>query len=206
KNRYFLVLSVDTDAPIVSGCPGSASYPVPCGTQSRSVTWIEPTAFDNSGRQPTISRSHQPGQNFPVGTTPVTYIFTDSSGNEAQCSFTITVNVVDTIPPVISGCPLSATYTVPLGTPRRIVSWLEPAATDDCGVMPTSLQSHSPGDSFVVGVTQVTYIFSDSSGNDEFCSFSITGNCYFCLVCQLLAQNREVWMLYFCSNFALFAK
>ena len=85
-------MSVDTDAPIVSGCPGSESYPVPCGTQSRSVTWIEPTAFDNSGRQPTISRSHQPGQNFPVGISQVTYTFTDSSGNEAQCSFTITGN------------------------------------------------------------------------------------------------------------------
>ncbi|XP_072013682.1 uncharacterized protein [Amphiura filiformis] len=168
------VLSVDSDAPIVSGCPNSASYPVPFGTQSRVVTWIEPTAFDNSGRQPTVVRSHQPGQNFPVGRTPVTYIFTDSSGNEAQCSFSITVIVVDTIPPVISGCPQSPTYTVPLGTSGRVASWIEPIATDDSGVTPTYIQSHSPGDRFMVGVTQVTYIFSDSSRNEARCSFGIT--------------------------------
>ncbi|XP_072051832.1 uncharacterized protein [Amphiura filiformis] len=169
-----IVVSVDTDAPIINGCPNSARYPVPFGTSSRSVTWIEPTAFDNSGSQPTVSKSHQPGSNFPVGVTPVTYTFTDSSGNQAQCSFSVTVIVVDTIPPVISGCPQSPTYTVPLGTLGRVASWIEPTATDDSGVTPTYIQSHSPGDRFMVGITRVTYIFSDSSGNEARCSFGIT--------------------------------
>ncbi len=56
------------------------------------VNWNEPTAVDNSGGQPTVTSTHQPGQNFPLGPTSVTYTFTDSSGNQAMCSFTITGN------------------------------------------------------------------------------------------------------------------
>ena len=57
---------------------------------STTVTWIEPTATDNSGETPTVTQSHQPGDSFPLGTTQVSYRFTDMSGNEATCSFTIT--------------------------------------------------------------------------------------------------------------------
>ena len=85
------------------------------------------------------------------------------------------VNVVDTNPPVISGCPQSATYTVPLGTLGTIARWTEPTAIDDSGVVPTSIQSHQSGDNFMVGVTQVTYIFSDQANNQATCEFTITG-------------------------------
>ncbi len=87
-----LVLSVDTTAPVISGCPNSETYFVSPGTPSTPVTWIKPTATDNSGEQPMVVESHQPGENFPVGTTSVTYTFTDSSMNQAQCAFTITGN------------------------------------------------------------------------------------------------------------------
>ncbi|HHG85290.1 MAG TPA: HYR domain-containing protein, partial [Bacteroidetes bacterium] len=40
-----------------------------------------------------IISSHNPGDNFPVGTTVVTYTATDSSGNSSVCSFTLTVNM-----------------------------------------------------------------------------------------------------------------
>ena len=56
-----------------------------------SVPWTEPTATDNSGMVPTVTQSHQPGDSFNVGTTTVTYTFTDLAGNQAQCSFTIIV-------------------------------------------------------------------------------------------------------------------
>ncbi len=79
------------------------------------------------------------------------------------------------VPPVVTGCPQPLMYTIPIGTSRQIVTWIEPTATDDSGVAPVSIKSHTPGDSFVVGVTQVTYIFMDQSGNEGFCSFSVTG-------------------------------
>ena len=65
---------------------------VAIGTASRVVTWIEPTATDDSGLPPTMVRSHQPGGSFPVGTTQVTYIFLDQAGNEATCAFSVTGN------------------------------------------------------------------------------------------------------------------
>ena len=88
----FPVLAVDDVVPMIIGCPNSDTYPVSCGIPARSVTWIPPTATDNSGGIPAVSSSHQPGASFPVGTTPVVYTFTDSAGNSAQCAFTVTGN------------------------------------------------------------------------------------------------------------------
>ena len=59
---------------------------------SQVVTWIEPTATDNSGMTPTVTQSHQPGDSFPPGVTEVTYAFSDLAGNEAVCVFAITGN------------------------------------------------------------------------------------------------------------------
>ena len=55
------------------------------------TTWPEPTATDNSGEIPTVTRSHVPGDRFPVGATEITYEFRDRSGNTATCIFTITI-------------------------------------------------------------------------------------------------------------------
>ena len=65
---------------------------VTAGSTTQTATWTEPTATDNTGMTPTVSSSHQPGDSFPVGTTQVTYTFTDQAGNQAQCSFTVTGN------------------------------------------------------------------------------------------------------------------
>ena len=56
-----------------------------------NVPWTEPTATDNSGMIPTVTQSHQPGDSFPVGSTQVTYTFTDMTGNQATCSFSLTI-------------------------------------------------------------------------------------------------------------------
>ncbi len=72
------------------GCEQSASHSIPVGMTSLIVFWTEPTAVDNSEMTPTVTQSHQPGDNFPVGITQVTYTFTDVAGNDATCAFTIT--------------------------------------------------------------------------------------------------------------------
>ena len=60
-----------------------------------NVPWTEPIANDNSGMTPTVTQSHQPGDSFPVGTTQVTYTFTDLTGNQAFCSFSVTIGKPD---------------------------------------------------------------------------------------------------------------
>ena len=57
-----------------------------------SVTWNERGVSDNCG-EPVIlvSRSHSPGDTFSLGTTQVTYIFSDETGNTATCAFNVMV-------------------------------------------------------------------------------------------------------------------
>ena len=90
------------------------------------------------------------------------------------------VDTVDSTPPTISNCPQPATYSVPFGTPSSSATWAEPTATDDCPGVPVGVQSHSSGANFPVGVTQVTYIFTDAAGNDAFCQFTVTGKYKWC--------------------------
>ena len=87
-----------------------------------------------------------------------------------------TVNARDTNPPVVTSCPTTSTYSVPLGTTSTIVTWTEPSATDDSGVAPTVVVSHRSGSSFPIGTTQVAYIFRDDAGNEATCTFSVIGN------------------------------
>ena len=58
---------------------------------SATVSWTEPTATDNSGMTPTVTQTHQPGDSFNVGTTTVTYTFTDMTGNQAMCTFDVVI-------------------------------------------------------------------------------------------------------------------
>ena len=83
-------VAADQIAPVISGCPGPITNTVPIGTQNTPVTWVEPTAIDNSGIPPTVVRSHQPGDSFPVGSTTVEYTFRDQEGNQAMCTFMVT--------------------------------------------------------------------------------------------------------------------
>ena len=165
----------DTTPPVIANCPNPIDIIIPVGTTSMTVSWTEPTATDNSGMTPTITQSHQPGTDFPVGTTQVTYTFTDMAGNQAQCSFTVTVTTgTDTTPPVIANCPNPIDIIIPVGTTSMTVSWTEPTATDNSGMTPTITQSHQPGTDFPVGTTQVTYTFTDMAGNQAQCSFTVT--------------------------------
>ena len=73
-------------------CPQNAiNILAPAVSSSTIASWTEPTATDDSGVAPTRSRSHTPGSTFPVGTTVVTYRFTDTSGNSDTCQFQLIV-------------------------------------------------------------------------------------------------------------------
>lgn len=82
----------DNTPPVITMCPRNAiSVTALAGSSSATASWTEPTATDDSGVVPTRSRSHAPGQVFPVGTTLVTYRFTDRSGNSDTCQFQVVV-------------------------------------------------------------------------------------------------------------------
>ncbi|XP_071488839.1 hyalin-like [Diadema antillarum] len=163
-------LCKDTTPPVLT-CP-DITRTVELGVTGTQVIWTEPIAADASGVAILVSRSSDPGTFFFVGTTDVTYTFTDGSGNTASCTFRVTVVTEDTTPPVPT-CP-DITRTVELGVTGTQVTWTEPTATDASGVVNIVSRSINPGTFFPVGTTDVTYTFADGSGNTANCTFRVT--------------------------------
>ena len=92
NQNFFIIFvySVDTTPPVIA-CTNNVNTNVNLGQAGTTVSWVEPTATDNSGTANLASQTHQPGTFFPLGTTTVTYRFVDASGNSATCSFDVTV-------------------------------------------------------------------------------------------------------------------
>ncbi|XP_041472952.1 hyalin isoform X44 [Lytechinus variegatus] len=165
---------VDTIAPTITVPGGNIVRTVELGISRLSVDYPEPTATDNSGTAFLVSRTAQPGDLFPVGTTDVEYVFVDAAGNDARATFTVTVIAIDTTPPIVN-CVNNVVQEVELGTTSAVVQFTEPTAFDISGQVNVVSQTASPGDAFPLGTTTVTYIFSDNSNNEaDPCSFTVT--------------------------------
>ncbi|MGD8450513.1 MAG: HYR domain-containing protein [Phycisphaerae bacterium] len=181
----FQVTVRDTEAPEIVTCPEDVVVPQdPPGACEAQVFWPLPTATDNCSVTD-WQTNHNPGEIFPVGSTPVIYRALDGAGNESeQCIFYVTV--VDNVPPAFDvpgyPCPpVEATAEEPFDTINATplpgqcgayVTWTEPQATDDCELMGVS-STHSPGDWFEAGVTPVTYTAEDRAGNQTDCTFYV---------------------------------
>lgn len=160
----FVVTVVDTQAPEIVFCPSNILVQNDQGVCGAIVTWPLPIAFDNCNDF-SWSNNFNSGDFFPVGTTVIIYIATDSAGNSAQCSFDVTVE--DTEAPVFTSCPFN------ISTCDPVVNWVQPNVSDNCGVASIT-STHSSGSTFPVGTTTVVYNATDSSGNTATCSFTVT--------------------------------
>jgi gliding motility-associated-like protein len=134
---------------------------------SANVSWTEPKVTDECNF--TLSRSHMPGDSFPLGTTSVKYTAIDASGNKAMHTFTIIVS--KSKPPVFIDGP---TADIVVGSDESCtakVFWTEPQMANECGS--TLIQSHKPGDTFNLGKTKVEYTATDASSNTSRFHFNI---------------------------------
>ncbi|XP_038047508.1 hyalin-like [Patiria miniata] len=175
----FIVQRAVTGAfgPVITSCPNNIQQTVT--SASGIVTWTEPTAYDDSGHVRLVMQTHSPNTAFPVGTTPVEYLFQDPTGSTARCVFTVELTVavggVDVTPPVISGCPADITVNPDAGQTFATVTWTPPTATDNSGAQPNVASTHNPGRRFNANtVSQVTYTFWDARVNIATCQFTIT--------------------------------
>ncbi|XP_041457583.1 mucin-17-like [Lytechinus variegatus] len=167
------IIAVDTTPPVILNCPSPLDVVIDFGATSGVVGWQTVSATDNSGQVDILRRSHNNGDIFTLGTTPVTIEFTDPSANTALCSFLVTVTAeADNIPPVVN-CPPDVTEIVELGTSSRQVSFDTPMVSDNSGIFSLVQASHQPGATFTTGTTTVTYTYADGSGNTASCSFVI---------------------------------
>ncbi|MES2556455.1 MAG: choice-of-anchor D domain-containing protein [Bacteroidota bacterium] len=85
------VILTDTINPVVSNCPSTITETVNTANCSAVVSWTEPSVTDNCVGSPVLTASHNPGADFPLGTTAVTYMFDDGNGNSAACAFDVVV-------------------------------------------------------------------------------------------------------------------
>ena len=78
----------------------------------------------------------------------------------------------DNEPPITNSCPGDQNATTDNGNSTGTVSWTEPTATDNSGLVNVT-STHHPGDSFQIGTTTVVYTAIDPSSNVANCTFSV---------------------------------
>lgn len=241
-----LVTVLDTIYPVFTNVPADIYINANDTSCNAMVFWTLPLALDNCAGL-VVSSTHNPGDVFPIGTTPVGYlaydatfnltgatfyvIVTDSAGPipnlsslpliSDECSVTIstfptatdncsgsiiatttdpltyntqgthiitwnysdvngstttqaqTVIIDDITQPVITGVPADIVVSNSSGNCDTIVSWVTPMASDNC-ILQSFTSNYNPGDLFNVGVSTVTYVAMDASGNADSMSFNVT--------------------------------
>ena len=125
----------------------------------------------------TSSRSLQ-GVVLGTGTSIVTWRVYDGLGNFGQCSFSVTV--ADEVDPTVTSCPADIEVSNDPGDCFAIVNYAEPVFEDNCdgaGLSGIRTQGPASGSSFPIGVTIITYEYSDAGGNGPVeCTFTVTVN------------------------------
>ena len=159
---------IDEEPPTVS-CPANLTVPNAPGEASARVGYPPATATDNT---PGVRVSCTPASfaTFLLGDTTVTCTATDTSGNTAACTFTVTVN--DTEAPVVS-CPADRTAPNDPGQASAVVAYPAATVTDNA---PAATVACTPvsGSAFPLGSTSVTCTAADTAGNQAHCSFHVT--------------------------------
>jgi len=120
--------------------------------------------------------THDSGDIFALGDTPVTYTATDGAGNSSNCTFIVTVE--DHRPPEIF-CPAQTVFTAP-ALADACYGWIElpaPSATDNCSLAGDPMNSYNWGhvatDVYPLGQTVVVWTATDGSGNTATCSYTV---------------------------------
>eukprot|EP00057_Strongylocentrotus_purpuratus_P023516 XP_011677990.1 PREDICTED: uncharacterized protein LOC105444886 [Strongylocentrotus purpuratus] len=170
---------LDTNQPattqgIVVTCVKDITETVELGTLNKSVEFTAPSAVNREGTVVLVSHNYKSGDDFPVGSTYVEYIFADESGNLAPlCTFNVNVNTVDTTPPEVQSCPSNQTFSV-LKTTTPI-TWTPPTASDASGIE-FIVANYEPGVNVSVNSPIIViYTVTDNSGLvNTNCSFNIT--------------------------------
>lgn len=138
-------------------------------------TYAEPVGTDNCPDPITeMTAGLASGEEFPIGTTVITYEVTDDVGASASCSFEVTVSDT-TLPEII--CPSDITVDNSFGQFGANVNYSIPVGTDNCTGVTTSQVDASgltSGSFFEVGSIELEYQTVDVSGNTASCSFTVT--------------------------------
>jgi hypothetical protein len=162
----FTITVVDDEAPALT-CPADITQANDPGQCAARVTWT----IERTDNCPGVTLACNPMRNsdFPLGTTVVNCVATDAAGNQARCSFNVTVE--DREAPAIT-CPSDIVQANDPGLCSAVVRY-EVTATDNCpGV--TVECSPASGSTFDKGATTVECVATDGAGIRSRCSFTVT--------------------------------
>jgi hypothetical protein len=164
----FDVTVSDTETPYIF-CPPNVVVNANAGVCYASPVYLGlPLSNDNCSVSGITNNA--PAQ-FPVGSTTVTWVINDITGNKSDCIQTVVV--LDNQNPVLVGLPTNFTVVPDSTNCTPSVTWIPPTATDNCGIASLT-SSHNPGDPFPEGPTVVTYTATDVWGNVTMGSFTVT--------------------------------
>jgi hypothetical protein len=167
----FTVTVSDTQAPIIT-CPANITSSTDPNQCSAVVSYSMPSASDNCPGVAVVC-SPAPGSTFQKGTTTVNCTATDASQNTVSCSFTVTVN--DLQSPSIS-CPPNINHSTDPGLCSAVVSYPAPVVSDNCPGVGTPICSPPSGAAFPKGTTTVNCSVTDAANNHSVCAFTVTVN------------------------------
>ena len=158
-NAGFPVAVVDTKPPTLDVSTIQLTLTFTTGGAIVSYTSSGAAASDAVDPTPTVVCVPPAGTVFPLGPAQITCTATDDAGNStvATRSFTVT----DTVAPVLSVSPVIAEATSPAGA----VVILPVSAIDNVDATPTITCTPASGTTFPIGVTPVSCVAVDDSGN-----------------------------------------
>ena len=166
---YATVVGVSTAADCVLECPNDMVVTANTTQGGQSGAFVTFGAADATGDCGTISRNHNSGDFFPVGTTVVT---STSSTGGGSCSFNITV--VEGGGPTIT-CPAPVTTTITDGCDATVDPGT-PTASSGATVTADRSDDKDLSDPFPVGTTTITWTATDSVGRSASCTQTVTVN------------------------------
>lgn len=166
ESSCFFAVTVEDTTPPELMCP--PDQVIPCAPPDGSPFDYAVFALDVCDGVIPADCDPPPGSHFPPGTTQVVCLAVDASGNASQCSFFVTLQV-DDMPPVLTCPPVVAECQGPDGTPVI----LAPTVMDDCDPVPAVTCLPPSGSLFPLGITSVSCVAFDATGNSTSCEFEV---------------------------------
>ncbi len=161
-----VLTAVDTEAPAIPEIPDLEISTDTDACSATGVTLTPPVATDNCG---IASLTNDAPEEFPLGTTVVTWTAIDATGNLTSRSFNVIVE--DNQAPVITA---PANISIQIGENENSASDVElgtPTTSDNCGVEDVS---NDAPETFPVGPTTVIWTVTDDSGNTATAEQTVT--------------------------------
>lgn len=168
SNEASVGVTVNTPTPLTITCPANTVLEA-TGPDGAPGNWPPATATPGDGGPATITYEPEEGSTLPLGTTTVTAIAENASGDRATCTFQVEVR--DSTPPALT-CPADIRTTSDDASGTTVTFEL-PEATDGVST-PAVTSSPASGSTFRHGNNTVTVTATDAAGNEARCTFQVT--------------------------------